>query len=345
MSFLKRGLRSLPATLVRSKTRQQKTEEVLGEALDAERQAATRGMAEFQSKKANFRGTSPLLRRNIHRLEKGLCSPERRSVFAEAFIGETAKLYLALAAQPDASPNELRWASDVLSRYFDAVDTNQDKIAQAHALFLTAPAQRTAEGSFSPYPHSNIAAYVGRDLGATMDFPAFLALCRARRSQRWYADEPVAREKIEAAAAAALQAPSACNRQPFSFHCATRRDLIDKMAALPLGTAGFGDQLPALVCVVGDLSMFEEPRDRHLIFIDGALASMQFMLAITAQGLGSVPINWPDIPANHQAMRDLLGLAPHQVPIMLIGLGVPKPEGMIPYSAKRPVSEVLHFHG
>jgi len=38
----------------------------------------------------------------------------------------------------------------------------------------------------------------------------------------------------------------------------------------------------------------------------------------------------------------LLGLRDHQVPIMLIGVGVPDPDSSVPYSAKRPVDEVLH---
>jgi nitroreductase len=68
------------------------------------------------------------------------------------------------------------------------------------------------------------------------------------------------------------------------------------------------------------------------------------MLALTTLGLGSVPINWPDLPENHEAMRGLLGLAPHQVPIMLIGVGHPKPDALIPYSGKRSVERVLRIH-
>ncbi len=144
---------------------------------------------------------------------------------------------------------------------------------------------------------------------------------------------------------AALQAPSACNRQPFTFHAAIGRDIIRKISSLPLGTEGFGEDLPVLIAVIGDLANYAEPRDRHLIFVDAALAAMQFMLSITAQGLGSVPINWPDIPENHDALRRLLGLADHEVPVMLIGVGHPLPDGMIPYSAKRSVSDMLRIHG
>ena len=309
-------------------------------ALEAERLATTAGMQEFLRKKTGFVGTSPLLRRNIHRLEKGLCMPTRRPVFGEAYILETVTLYAKLVTQPKASPPELKWATDVLADYFSKVDITARTIAPAHEIWSKLPHNTSDAPHFSPYAARDLPAYVGA--GALPDYPSFLALTRARRSQRWFMDQPVDPAHLAAATAAALQAPSACNRQPFTLHAALNRALIIKIADLPLGTKGFGHDLPALIAVIGDLSVYAEPRDRHLIFIDAGLAAMQFMLAITAQGLGSVPINWPDIPENHQALRDLLGLAPHQVPIMLIGVGHPKPDAMIPYSAKRPVEEVLH---
>jgi nitroreductase len=332
LKFLKKPAKSSVAA---------KRQSALTDALEAERTAALRGLEEFGRKKAGFVGTSPLLRRNIHRIEKGLCMPERRAVFAESYIAETVALFARLAAQPQASAPELKWAADVLADYFSKVDVTAEKIAPAHRAWLAVEGPATGGPAFRPYPGADLPQYVGT-LGQPVDYPAFLGLARARRSQRWFQDRPVAQADIEAAREAALQAPSACNRQPFAFYCALNRPLIDKMADLPFGTAGFGHQLPALIAVVGDLSMYAEPRDRHLIYIDAALAAMQFMLAITALGLGSVPINWPDVPENHAAMRELLGLAGHQVPILLIGVGHPKPEAMIPYSAKRAVGDVLH---
>ena len=316
---------------------------VLDEQLRAEREATLAGLAEFQRLKTGCEGSSPLLRRNVHRLEKGLCMPERRAVFGVEYIDDTVALYARLAEQSHADPIELQWASDVLARYFSVVDASDPRLARAHAAWRAAKRRPTGSPEHAPYPERELATHAGVQ-GAPVGYPSFLALVRARRSQRWFEDKPVAPSDLQAAVAAALQAPSACNRQPFTFHCALRRDLIRSMAALPLGTAGFGADLPALACVVGDLSMYAEPRDRHLVHIDSSLAAMQFMLALTTLGLGSVPINWPDLPENHEAMRGLLGLAPHQVPIMLIGVGHPKPDALIPYSGKRSVERVLRIH-
>lgn len=320
----------------------------LDHCLEAERQATASGLRTFVAACENPGRSSPILRRNVHRLEKGLSMPGRRPVFGEKYILETVEVFARLAARPDAEHEELRWARDVLTRYFQVVTPAQGAVADAESAFLRVPlvATRTGDPATSiPYPSSELAPRVTA-VGAPLPDPAsFLALCMARRSQRWFSDRMVAPEVLESAMKAALQAPSACNRQPFTFHAAIGRDIIRKISSLPLGTEGFGEDLPVLIAVIGDLANYAEPRDRHLIFVDAALAAMQFMLSITAQGLGSVPINWPDIPENHDALRRLLGLADHEVPVMLIGVGHPLPDGMIPYSAKRSVSDMLRIHG
>jgi nitroreductase len=102
-----------------------------------------------------------------------------------------------------------------------------------------------------------------------------------------------------------------------------------------MGTAGFASNLPALAVVVGDLSAFPLERDRHVIYIDGSLAAMQFMLALETLGLASCPINWPDIDAREAAMAKHLGLKPYERVVMLIGFGYAKDDGLIPFSRKR----------
>ncbi|WP_425040792.1 nitroreductase family protein [Primorskyibacter sp. S187A] len=318
--------------------------QAMEDALTAERVAVDAGLAAFRAEQNDAKKSSALLRRNVHRIEKGLCIPgPRKAVFAEKYIAETTKLYRMLSHQPSAEKEELKWAHDVLQTYFDVVDTSSEIVERAKTDWDAAsPLSFDAQTSYTPYAVQDLAGYVGSELSKLPDLEAYHALCRARRSQRWFEEAPVPMHLIEEAAACALQAPSACNRQPFRFIAAQSRDMVKSITDLPLGTAGFGEALPMVVAVVGNLSMYAHPRDRHLIFIDAGLASMAFMQGLTAAGLGSVPINWPDIPENHDALRELVGLAPYEVPVMLIGIGRPKSESKIPFSAKRPVHEVLH---
>jgi nitroreductase len=135
--------------------------------------------------------------------------------------------------------------------------------------------------------------------------------------------------------------PSACNRQPFFFRFLEGRDQASQVAEIAMGTGGYSHQIPALVVVLGDWSAIEFERDRHLPYIDGSLAAMSFMLALETMGLASCAINWPDIEDRERRMDRALELPGHIRPIMLIAVGYPDPEGMVPYSQKKPTSSLI----
>ena len=105
--------------------------------------------------------------------------------------------------------------------------------------------------------------------------------------------------------------------------------------ALPAGTKGWGPNAPVVVVLVGQLRAYFDPRDRHLIYIDGSLAAMGFMLALETLGLSSVPINWPDVASREKKLAKLLDLEPDQRAIMFMAVGYPDPDGMVAYSHKQ----------
>jgi nitroreductase len=290
-----------------------------------------------QYRKASHLGSRPLLRRNIHRLEKGLVMRPRQPVFAEDYIAETVEALIAASRDPASDVTEVQWATDVIGQYFEIV-TPTPIIDEARAAFTNHTArgaQAAARGErLVPYPRS-----IG--ISAHVSFESFMDLCRQRRSVRWFLPEPVPLEIVEKAIAAAAEAPSACNRQPFLFRFFDCPAEAAKIASIAIGTSGYAEQIPALLVVLGDFSSFEHERDRHLPYIDGALASMQLMLALETLGLSSCAINWPDIEARERNMATALELAPHLRPLMLIAVGYADPDGGIPRSAKKNARALL----
>ena len=276
--------------------------------------------------------SSPQLRRNIHRLEKGLVMKPRRPVFAEGFILETVQAFDRARTTPEYSVEELRWASDVLEEYFSVVsDTTVIKKAR---LAFAAPGDTPAapddgrQHRSKPYPRSSSPA-------PAMSFEDLHSLFVRRRSVRWYLQKQVPAELICKAIDAAAQAPSACNRQPFRFIVSTQQEWASRIAECAGGTAGFSQQLPAIIVVVGDLSAYPLERDRHLIYIDASLANMQLMLAAETLGLSTCPINWPDVDSAEQRIRELLKLPAHERVIMLVAIGYGDPASGVPYSQKK----------
>lgn len=281
-----------------------------------------------------------LLRRNIHRLEKGLIMRPRRAVFATDFIGETVSVYArGIKASGGEWNSELVWADDVLTDYFAAVDCTAPKIAEAYEQFCAVEKIVRSDDSERSVPYA-------RDLSAPppVDFDAMMQLARRRRSVRWYLDKPVPRELVDQALAIAAQSPSACNRQPFVFRIFDDPARTAKIASIPMGTKGFAETLPAVAVVVGQLRAYPYERDRHVIYIDGSLAAMSFMFALETLGLSSCPINWPDQEPHESRMRDELGLDADERVIMLIGFGWPDPTGHVPYSTKRQVEDLRSYN-
>lgn len=300
--------------------------------------ATWRGRRDYYRQKNRQKISSPGLRRNIHRLEKALIMKPRRPVFAEQYIEETVEFFAAVAAK---NPNqtgrldrpEMEWAQDVLSDYFNSIEGPSPTIESARQRFSSLALERVA-GKKSPGPKPS---------RATPSFDALLALSEQRRSVRWFNQEPVPRELIDQALLVARQAPSACNRLPYSFIIFDKPDLVRRVASIPFGAAGFRHNIPTLVVVVGHLSQFFSARDRHTIYIDSSLATMSFLLALETLGLSSTIINWPELaPLDYEIKRKLGLLASDRV-VMMVAVGFLDRQSHVPFSAKKEIETFRTF--
>lgn len=284
--------------------------------------------------------SSYLLRRNIHRIEKGILMKPRREIFATEYIKETVDVYEKMISCQalDCNSEENKWAFDVLSEYFAVVGSDKriDKARDQFAALRSRDFSIPNEKKFVPYRRKLENHPVSYEL--------FLELANRRRSVRWYLDKPVSRTLIDRAVDVASLSPSACNRQPFEFRVFDDPELAKEISALPMGTKGFCHNVPVIVVLVGKLSAYFSERDRHIIYIDGSLAAMSFMYALETLGLSSCPINWPDIEDLERKMDSLLRLERDERSIMLISVGHPDPEGMVAYSQKKVLDQIRRYN-
>ena len=304
-----------------------------------EQAAVLAGRRAYVKSLANKTESSVLLRRNIHRLEKGLIMRPRRAAFAEAYIGETVEAYRKSMTDrvEQEESDELDWAFDVLAEYFDVVDTSLPAIAQSQAVFSAVNGRKTMGEKRKPYC---------RDLSQPppVRYEQLLDLSKLRRSVRWYEQKPVPREMVDRAVKVAAYSPSACNRQPFHFRIFDDPEKIHRVASIPMGTAGFNHNFPGIIVVVGHLDAYFDERDRHIIYIDASLASMALIYALESQGLSSCAINWPDVGSWEKKMSKELNLKTHERVIMLISYGYPDPDGMVPFSQKKPLEQIRSYN-
>jgi nitroreductase len=352
-THLKAITRYLDFTVLRIVARTQVTSTlyytIISRSFWREHQAMASGRLIYLRDVQSREGNRYLLRRNIHRLEKGLIMRPRRPVFALAYISETVQSYSQRLAESQRCSDqtdceELAWAVDVLDLYFTVTDSHPI-IDAARQEFLEANKKTKLQRSDTMV----IKAPYRRDLERPIPvaYEQLLELAHRRRSVRWFLAKTVPRELIDRAIILAALSPSACNRQSYVFHVFDNSDgnRVQEVAALALGTTGFYQNFPALIVLVGQQRAYFSERDRHIIYIDAALASMSFVFALETLGLSSCCINWPDVEEHERQMALLLRLQPDERVIMLIAVGYPDPDAMVPYSAKRALHMLRKYGG
>jgi nitroreductase len=309
---------------------------------DREHRAVLVGRLRHEQSTGAPGNTSAVLRRGIHRLEKGILSRPRRDIFALGYIRETFEFYQRAVQTQGDTPlvpdEELEWAHDVLEKYFD-ITGSHPRIDVLRERFEHLPTPFFNENGRQARPYK-------RDLTVppSVDYNDLLELSKRRRSVRWFQQKPVPRELIKKAVDVASLSPSACNRQPFEFRVFDDPELVDKVASLPAGTKGFHHNFPAIIVLVGELRNYYGERDRHLIYIDASLAAMSFVFAAETLGLSTCCINWPDIEEYEHRADEVLQLEPDQRPVMFIAVGYPDPDGMVAYSQKKPSRQICTFN-
>ena len=166
-----------------------------------------------------------------------------------------------------------------------------------------------------------------------------MEMAMRRRSVRHFLDKEVQEEVIKKAYDIAKMSPSACNRQSFHYYFYNEKSIVKKLSQIPGGVAGY--EIPSVIVIVGNYNGYFDERDINAPVIDASLAAMSFLFALETLGLGSVCINWPNLPDREAKIRKVLDLKSYEFVIMMIGVGYPDSNGKIPFSKKRSADEVV----
>lgn len=280
--------------------------------------------------------------RNTHRLEKGLLMRPRRPVFAKDYIDETLNAFEQLwSPSMMLSDKQFKWFYDVMLRYFQTIEKD-DHLKDLEKRFfdkVNSFKQVELTDDVASVPYKRLA-----NQKPNISYDDFYALTRYRRSVRWFSDKTAPRELLDKAILAAIQSPSACNRQPFQYRIIDDENFLKRVAPLPGGIKGYVDGIKTFIVIVGNLDAYFDERDRHVMYIDASLANMALMFALETLGLSSCPINWPDIEVLERKMERELDLNKGQRPLMCMAVGYPDPEGLVAYSEKRSLEYIRKYN-
>lgn len=288
--------------------------------------------------KSNLQLTSELLFQ-FHKIEKGLVMPGPKRFFGQ----EPARAVIKLLNTWDLKGLSLDdpvylGALETLHAYKDRLQSESldkdDKVLSYVQSFLINHPTRTrllATPQLLGCISSDIANHSYH----------FDDLVSIRRSVRSFTSMDVSAETIKHAVGLAQLSPSACNRQPCRVYLVT--DDIKKIALLALqnGNNGFGHTIPTLAVITSDSAAFFDASERHEPYVDGGLFSMTLMYALSAQDLATCCLNWCVSPDKDVALRKILPLADSEVVIMLMAIGHPEPEVLVPRSPRKSTENVL----
>lgn len=281
------------------------------------------------------------LRRNVHRLEKGLTMRPRRWPFGLGYLGEIVDDLEALHRRDGRLPEgsvDVDWAVAVLDDYFEiGVDP---AVEQLRARFDSVRVDHEIGEGRADIPLSPV---LRGEASPPVTYDQLLALARRRRSVRWFLDKPIDRDLVDRAVEVAVLSPSACNRVPYRF-IVLEGDDAHRTAAIAGGTGGYADQVPALALVVGDHSAYAHERDRHAPYIDASLAVLGLVYALETLGMASCCINWPEVAHREQSLRAAVpSIAAHESVVMMVAIGWPDPAGLVPASPKKELDRVRRY--
>jgi len=160
------------------------------------------------------------------------------------------------------------------------------------------------------------------------DYYHFLELVQKRQSVRGFETSPISKEIILRCIEAARLAPSACNSQPWKFIIVDNPELKNQIAdctttrMIPMNH--FTKQAPVHVVVVMEKpnlsSKFGEViRDKPFTLIDIGIATIQFCLQATSEGIGTCILGW----FNEKKVKQLLKIPASKRAVLIIALGYP----------------------
>lgn len=169
-------------------------------------------------------------------------------------------------------------------------------------------------------------------------YPEFIELVSRRYSCRQYdSTRPVHRDTVDAVIEAARLAPSACNKQPWTFVAVT--DAEKRASILTKSRPSFVDA-PVLIVACGHhAEAWHRPSDgKDHTDVDVSIAVEHLCLAAAALDLGTCWVCSFDV----EATRNALSLPDDIEPIALIPLGYPLDE-QIPEKKRKPLNEILKW--
>lgn len=172
------------------------------------------------------------------------------------------------------------------------------------------------------------------------EFPEFVA---SRHSIRSFTGKQISAELIENALRLSESTPSACNRQPWRIWSTMNKEEIKHVLELQTGARQFIDDVSCVILVTAKMTAFTST-EYHQAYVNGGMYAMNLLYSLHYQGLGAIPLNLGVTENRLLDIYNYCGIAPSNLPILLIAVGDMEEELNVPKSCRFSYNEYTTFH-
>ncbi len=149
-----------------------------------------------------------------------------------------------------------------------------------------------------------------------------LKIIHQRKSVRHYTEQKVSKEQLETLVKAGMAAPTAMNKQPWTFVVVKDRQNLDSLASY-LPTKKMLTTASAAIVVCGDMNQALKGEGQPYWIQDCSAATQNILLAAESMGLGAVWLGIYPSEKNVNAVSECLDLPAHVTPLCVISIGYP----------------------
>ncbi len=193
---------------------------------------------------------------------------------------------------------------------------------------------------------------------------AFLSIMSQRRTVRMFSDRPVSRMTIETIVRAAGSAPSGANKQPWRFIAVSNPELKSKIRAAaeeeerefyhrrvsqewradlaPFATDEHKPFLEIAPWLIVVFKLVKTDDEGQTYYVNESVGIAVGLLLAAAQHAGLATLT--HTPSPMKFLSQVLGRPAHERPYLLIPVGYPADECVVPDIRRKPLEDILVVH-
>ena len=111
--------------------------------------------------------------------------------------------------------------------------------------------------------------------------------------------------------------------------------------ALQRGNTGFTEDIPQLLILTANLSLYNGYRERNQCFVDGGIFALSLVYSLHYYGIGSCMLNWAASQTEDRHIANIIKIRKSERVILVLAIGEIPPKVLVPISKRRNMSELL----